>query len=197
MSTLPAAIRAYRADQPNVRITLRATDPAELLPLLRRHDVDVGVFLAVRDLSRASDIDARPIATIELEAIVATGHPLAHRASIRVDELAGATFIVYDRRIADIYDAVVSYCRQQGFTPARLEEVDRVETILGLVAAGEGVAIVPQVYRSLRFGGLAYVPLTPAPDAFTLVVARLQGAPAELTSPFVDTCERLAVALPG
>lgn len=192
MAALPAAIRAYRAEHPDVRITLRAVAPFELAGILERRECDVGVLLAHADFGRVMNLDARRIGTFPMCAVFSEAHPLAKRRSIAVGEIGTATLVSFNRRRADFYDAIDAYCRAHEFVPARIEEVDRFEEILGLVAAGEGVSIVPRLYEQFRFPGLAYVALRPAPAPFALLAARSKGRRSVLSTEFFATCERLA-----
>jgi DNA-binding transcriptional LysR family regulator len=188
MWTLPAAIRSYRRNHPNVRLRLRALALGEIIDALRRHDIDAAMFLAQSDLRRFSDVNARGIATLETGAIVPVGHRLAHRPSFAIEELADETLILYARAVGDLYDHVLAQCRARGFTPARIEEVGRVETILGLVAAGEGISLVPRVYQSLGFRDIVYRELSPALEPFAMIVANGRGARNDLSAEFVEHC---------
>jgi DNA-binding transcriptional LysR family regulator len=194
MSTLPVAIRAYRLDHPDVRLTLLPMTIDALTAALRGHEIDNAVFPVQPDLRRFADIDVRRIGTLELGAVVPDGHPLARRASFAIEEIGAETLILYGRDAGDIYDVVLKLCRERDFTPARIEEINRVETILGLVAAGEGVSIVPEVYASLGFRGVAYRELDPAPEPFALIVAGAHDAHSPLGAAFMDTAAGLAAA---
>ncbi len=196
MSTLPVAIRAYRLDHPDVRLTLLPLTLDALVTALRRHDIDNAVFPVQPDLRRFSDIDVRRIGTLELGAVVPAGHALARRDAFAIEEIGSETLILYGRDAGDIYDVVVKLCRERDFTPAHIEEINRVETILGLVAAGEGISIVPQVYATLGYRGVAYRSLMPAPEPFALVVAGAANAHSPLGAAFMDAAERAARAAP-
>jgi DNA-binding transcriptional LysR family regulator len=189
MSKLPSVIRAFRVDHPNVRLRLRAMALGELIDALRRHEIDSAVFLAQPDLRRFADLDARRIGSLVVGGVVPKGHRLAQRPSFSIEEIGTDTLILYARDVGDIYDVVMEQCRKRDFLPARIEEVDRVETILGLVAAGEGVSIVPQVYETLRFRDVVYRPLRPAPEPFAMLVARGRDARSELATAFIALCE--------
>jgi DNA-binding transcriptional LysR family regulator len=195
MTFLPSAIRAYRADQPNVRLTLTALANISTVEALRRREADIGVLVSHRDLSSVSGIEMRPIGSLPIGLVMPNGHRLAQRTSVALEEIENETLIVYARRLGDIYDVVLRLCHERGFVPARVEEVDRVETILGLVAAGEGVSIVPRLYETLEFSGITYTALEPAPEPFTMMAARSNDARSPLSTAFVETCERVGRAM--
>jgi len=159
---------------------------------LRRREADVAVLLVQRDLLLLAEIETRTIGSLAMGVVVPQGHRLARRSAIALEEIGDETLILYARRLADIHDVVLGLCRERGFVPKRIEEVDRIETILGLVAAGEGVSVVPRLYETLAFPGIAYTSITPVPEPFTMVVARTNEARSSLTTAFVETCERVA-----
>lgn len=192
LTELPSAIRAYRAGHPDVRIALSAQAPAALLDALRQGAADVGLLLVQPGTSRCAEIDMRPLGSLPLRAAVPAGHRLARRRAVTIEDIGDDPLVLFDRRLAGIYDAVLQLCRERGFVPARIEEVDRVETMLGLVAAGEGVSIVPQAYETLGFGGVAYMALTPAPEPFSIVVAQRKDKHSPLATAFVQTCRAVA-----
>ncbi len=63
-----------------------------------------------------------------------------------------------------------------------------METLLGLVAAAEGFSIVPRIYEALRFAGLTYVALSPAPKPLAIIVAGNRDARSKLADDFVELC---------
>jgi DNA-binding transcriptional LysR family regulator len=55
-----------------------------------------------------------------------------------------------------MFNAVMGACRQAGFTPAEVIEVRETSTLVAFVAAGLGVALVPDSVRSLALDGVVY-----------------------------------------
>jgi DNA-binding transcriptional LysR family regulator len=191
MWLLPAAIRAYRADHPSVRITLRAMPLPNLLQALRAREADVGVLVSQRD-SRFAGVGSRPIAPLPVGAFLSADHRLARRRAFAIEEIGEEPLILFDRRLAGVYEIVMALCRERGFVPARIEEVDRIETVLGLVAAGEGASLLPQVYETLGFPGVVYRPLKPAPEPLALIVAQSNELLSATATAFAGTCARVA-----
>jgi DNA-binding transcriptional LysR family regulator len=161
-----------------------------LLDALRRRELDAGVLLEQLDHSRLDGMDVRCIMRIPLGVALPVSHRLAKRRAIRVEDLDTDTLVLYSRALADIYDTVVALCRARGFTPARIEEADRVEAVLGLVAAGEGISIGPAIYSMFNFPGVAFAALTPAAKPLSLIVARNPEAKSGLAAAFVSKCVR-------
>jgi DNA-binding transcriptional LysR family regulator len=191
VSTLPSVIHEYRQLQPDVRITLRAMGPIAILAALEAREVDVGVFVADASVRSGPAIVARRVGSLALALAVPTGHPLARRRTVSVRALEAEHLIAYARGLTDMYDTAIGIFRDRGVEPARIVEVDRMETLLGLVAAGEGVAIVPRVYETLGFGGVRYLALSPVAPALAIIAASPRQGRSPLARDFVDLCERL------
>ena len=60
-----------------------------------------------------------------------------------------------------VYDLIISLCQKAGFSPNIVQEADSVQSRLGLVAAGFGVHLVHQTWRTVPYPGVAYVPVQP------------------------------------
>jgi DNA-binding transcriptional LysR family regulator len=58
-----------------------------------------------------------------------------------------------------LYDAILAVFRAAGITPAIEQEAIQMQTIVSLVSAGMGIALVPQSVGNLRRPGVEYLPL--------------------------------------
>ena len=67
------------------------------------------------------------------------------------------SFILFPRFLAPgVYDLIISFCQQFGFSPKVAQEAIQMQTIVSLVAAEIGVAIVPESLQNLRRTGVVY-----------------------------------------
>ena len=74
--------------------------------------------------------------------------------------LALEPFIQFPRELAPgLYDLAIAACQKAGFTPHLAQEAIQMQTILGLVAAGLGVALVPQCMSKLQRPDVRYLAL--------------------------------------
>jgi len=74
--------------------------------------------------------------------------------------LANEPFILFPRKAGvGLYDLIVGFCRDAGFTPRIEQEAIQMPTIVSLVAAGMGVSLVPASLRHMRRTGVVYRPL--------------------------------------
>ena len=88
-------------------------------------------------------------------------HPLAAQSAIDLASLRDESFVLFPRHFSPEYhDRIVAMCVAAGFTPNFRYEVRANATVAALVAAGFGVAIVPQSVQRVAIDGLQFRPLT-------------------------------------
>ena len=94
-------------------------------------------------------------------AVVRSDHHLASgQRELSVGDLASEPLVLYARSIGSgLYQKIVDLCRDAGFTPNVAQEANATPTMMGLVAAGIGVSILPASLERLSFEGLKFVPL--------------------------------------
>ncbi|MFB8115087.1 LysR family transcriptional regulator [Streptomyces sp. NPDC055962] len=137
--TVPALIRAFRADHPGVRFQLVQNYAEAMLDRLRAGGLDLCLTSPVPD---APDLVATRLDEQRLRLVVPDDHRLAGRRRVRLAEAAEEAFVTLEpgyglRRITD------DLCAEAGFTPRVAFEGEEAETLRGLVAAGLGVALLP------------------------------------------------------
>lgn len=87
-------------------------------------------------------------------------HRLAARSSVGLGELAQEPFVLYPRGNGQaLYDAVIAACQASGFSPRIVQEAPQMVSTISLVAAGIGIAVVPESMRQLHGNGVAYLPI--------------------------------------
>ncbi|MEY9586522.1 DNA-binding transcriptional LysR family regulator [Sinorhizobium fredii] len=118
----------------------------------------------------------KTVAGLEIELIdrdrfclaVPLSNPLATRRPVDLSELSKESFVLFPyMQGPTLHGRLISACRQAGFVPRVSQEARQMHTILSLVAAGMGVAFVPEGARSMRVDGVAMVPLAGMPDDLT------------------------------
>ena len=187
---LPSLARVLRAEFPGLWLDLKCEllTPDQVAGLLDK-TLDLG-FL--RPPVRHPDIELRVLRREPLMAVLPAEHPLAARPSVRLAELRDEPFVTYpSRRRSVVHDAVLDACAEAGFVPAKVQEVRETATLVSLVAAGLGVALVPASVQHLRITGASYRPLTGASTEVELALATRAGD----TSPHVARVRDRAVGL--
>jgi len=157
-----AEIAAGRADLGLVR-----------LPILHRHP-------AVRIL---------PLAEERLSVALPHAHRLARRKQLALAELAGEAFVsAVHRERGGLARRVTDLCLERGFVPRLASVISRKTSMLALVGAGFGIAVIPDSLRHLAQDDTRVVPLRDA-DATALTALLLPAAPSPLASRFAALCQ--------
>jgi len=100
--------------------------------------------------------------------------------------LAKETFILYGPPGSGIYDATIAACHRNGFSPRVGQLAPRITSVLGLVAAGLGISLVPESMRSIALEGVSYRPLKgPALPRALLNLASRRGNPSAVVRHFL------------
>ncbi|HVF19607.1 MAG TPA: LysR family substrate-binding domain-containing protein, partial [Mycobacteriales bacterium] len=107
-----------------------------------------------------------------LIAVLPEQHALAGSKSVPLAGLAEEPFVSYPSHFRSVvHDAVLDACRKAGFEPRQKHEVGETSTLVALVAAGLGVALVPASVRHLQVTGAVYRPLAGTTEEVALALA--------------------------
>jgi DNA-binding transcriptional LysR family regulator len=182
---LPDVLLRFRRACPDVAVRLRDMSTAAQLGALVRGDLDVGfVRLPVTE----PGIAVRPVARHRLVAATPAATPWSRSRGLC--SMAAQPFVVCARASSpSYYDHVLSVCRAAGFAPRIVQETAELYTVLALVRAGIGVALVPAAVRGMRLPGVRYHELRLAVAQWEVGVARRADAS---DSPAVDRFVTLA-----
>lgn len=178
-SHLPRIARVVKRELPGVALEIQADmlTPGQC-DALRTGALDLGVL---RPPAVGDDIELRPIETEQLVLAVSVDHRLAVEPVVSMADLRNEPFVVYGTRDSAVNEAVLRSCRQAGFVPRREHEAPGTAVLLALIAAGLGVAVVPQSVRALPLRGLVFRDLLDA-GSVDLALAWRAGA----DNPVVD-----------
>jgi DNA-binding transcriptional LysR family regulator len=119
-------------------------------------------------------------------AVLPPGHPLARARRLTLRRLAEHPFVLFPREQAPGYhDMLVTAVTSAGAPPRIIQQAAETQTIIGLVAAGVGVSLVPSSVQQLALGGVAYRPVVDAPDTELAALSR-RGERTGLVAAFLD-----------
>ncbi|MCB1208733.1 MAG: LysR family transcriptional regulator [Verrucomicrobiales bacterium] len=136
---LPAAITAFRKRYPAVELALFEGTSESIAQWVESGRVEFGI---VQLPATNGSFDEIPLLREPFVALVAKAHPLAKQSRISLAKLAQEPFVLYKGRARD---TALAACREAGFEPRIACESSELETIRSLVAAGLGVAVLPQL----------------------------------------------------
>lgn len=156
-SILPPLVRRFQQKHPGIALKLLELTGDRQQALLQSGELDLGLSILPPPAPR---LTMRPVFREPLIAAVPANHPLAARQRITLRSLAAEPFIQFPRELAPgLYDLAIAACQKAGFTPHLAQEAIQMQTILGLVAAGLGVAVVPQCMSKLQRPDVRYLAL--------------------------------------
>jgi DNA-binding transcriptional LysR family regulator len=159
---VPKVIRAFRRAYALVELDLRENAAADLTEAIIRRDIQVAVLRA--PVAQPLELAFLELLHEELLVVLPVGHPLLNHETVDLRGLAQERFILVRRPGAPgIYENVIQACRATGFEPHIAAEVPHMLTNINLVAAGEGISMVPASMREVNLRQVAYRPVRTTP----------------------------------
>ncbi|MHC6223892.1 LysR substrate-binding domain-containing protein [Pseudomonas sp. X10] len=194
---IPRIIRTYRERYPAVSISLDEGSASRLTERIQNGDLDIAVLRA--PVTRPKGFEYHRLLLEELLLVLPIGHPALAGADQAVDlrTLRDEPFILVRRPGAPgMYANLLRACQAAGFEPHIAFEVERMLTNVSLVAAGEGVSVVPASMRDIHRESVAYRRILGARPRLvaplTLACRALEGSPARTN--FIGLARELAKA---
>src|SRR6266536_2684203 len=172
---LPALLARFTAEHPGVRLTVMTGTSEEVLELVLHDRVQIGLMRALG----SAEVDAVPVYSDSLLAVVSPGHRLAGR-EVRLAELAGEPLVLFGR--SSSYRAFTeAVFREAGVMPDSVLELDNIEAAKKMVEHGIGISLVPHsaLTGELATGALSVVDLvdTTLPRREIVAVRRRDAGP--------------------
>jgi len=153
---VPGIISHFRDAYPEVELDLMEQATTLLLNALQEDMIDIAFMrptLGQREKLVSFGLPPEP-----LWLALPTRHPLSKRKSLPLIDLSHEAFVLYPRQNGSLlYDSIIAACRNAGFSPRIVQEAPQMASTVNLVAAGVGVAIVPESMRQIHPEGVAYV----------------------------------------
>lgn len=157
-SVLPPFLRAYRAAYPQVQIALQeATSDLQLEDLLHGR-IDAGLLIPPLPERARGELDYLPVLKEPLVLAAPAGLAALHgKRKVALAALPALPLIIFPRAISPaLYDAALGVFHAAGITPVIGQEAIQMQTIVSLVSAGMGLALVPQSVSNLKRPGVEY-----------------------------------------
>lgn len=184
LSIVPGVVQRFRAARPGIELELRERSTVEQLRALSAGVIDVGLVrppieddpgLRVDVVMRERTLAALPV-----------GHRLARLRRVPLARLAAEPFVLFPRAQAPgFHDLLIGSVAAGGPPVQVVQYAPEMLTIIGLVAAGIGISLVPASVAALTLEGATYRPVSGAPSSELVAVTRA-GDGSQLVRAFVE-----------
>lgn len=182
---LPRVLSRFRPRYANVEVQLREMTTAEQLPALLARQIDVGF---VRPPASDPGLEVSVLMEEPFLAALPRNHRLARLKRVPLTRLETERFVLFPRHLGPrLYDPIVAACQRAGFSPMVAQEAMHIPTIVSLVAAGVGIALLPESARHLRWHGVVYRNLADPVAHTAIAIACRTGEASAVTDGFVAT----------
>jgi DNA-binding transcriptional LysR family regulator len=173
---MPLAIAIFRAQHPEVELTLAEGEPEEIAPRLSAGEFDIALLFEFEGTSESlgPDLSRVPLFEDPMFLALPADHPLARRQTLRLENLRAEAWIQTSAS-SPCAQHVVRSCHAAGFEPIVSFESDDYQTVQGLVAAGVGVALIPKLALSGARDDIAIRALSPHSPVRAVIAATPEG----------------------
>ncbi|MGZ5234539.1 MAG: LysR substrate-binding domain-containing protein, partial [Burkholderiales bacterium] len=154
---LPPILDRLHARNPEIGLSLQDYETASALSALLDEKLDVA-FIRIDKIE--PPLKARRIMDDHFIAALPARHALARRKTIPLTSLANEPLVVYSRRMSpSSHDRIIEACQEAGFRPNLAYHSATIQSQIGFVACGLGIALVPNLVRHWRVPRVVYRPL--------------------------------------
>ena len=130
----------YRRRYPNIQVQLLEGGSLVVEQAVLSGELELGGSLTPKNPTFAY----QPFCDEPLDALLPADHPLAEDGSVRLEQLSETPFLLYQRSFV-LNDRLLQACQQLGFTPKEGGRSGQSDFLVALVAAGQGVVLLPSV----------------------------------------------------
>lgn len=187
---LPEILRVFRSQFPAVELQLYELTTQEQIEALHHKQVDIGI---VRSAISEPGLSVECLLPELLVLALPETHPLSAQTQLSLSTLADESFILFPAKMGPVfYKQIINMCQQAGFRPKVAQEAVQMQTIIGLVAAGLGIAIVPDSLQNFHRSGVIYRPLQEQIPETGLYLAWRQHDSSPVISAFLGLAGKMA-----
>ncbi|MGB0561453.1 MAG: LysR substrate-binding domain-containing protein [Spirulinaceae cyanobacterium] len=163
-----AIIRQFRSQFPEVELILQEMPSGKQVEALQQQRLDVGL---IEPIVPVAELTLTPIMTESLVVALPQTHPLATQASIELAQLTHEPWITGRRdQGCGLLLRILEACQQAGFIPNVKQEMNDLQMILGFVASGLGITLLPES-SALTQEGIVYCTIAPVAPQISLAAA--------------------------
>jgi len=183
-SIVPRVVERFRHSRPDVEIELHERPTIDQLRAVRAGVVDVG--LVRPPIDDDAGLRVQTVLRERTMAALPSAHELARLSRVPLSRLAAEPLVLFPREQAPgFHDLLIDSLAGARATPRVIQYAPEMLTIIGLVAAGTGVSLVPASVNRLALDGVTYRPVSGAPLSELLAITRA-GEESGLVQAFVS-----------
>lgn len=187
---LPGVLRAHRRAFPRVQLVLTELPTAGQLEALLAGRIDAGVL---RPPVREAGLAIETIATEPFVVALPEDHLLAGSDEVALAELVAEPFVLLPPREAPgLHESLAHAMARAGGVPRVVQEAREMQTVVGLVAAGLGVSLVPASVGDDAHRGVAYRPIAGEAPMVELALAWRPDDASPVLAAFLETARAAA-----
>jgi DNA-binding transcriptional LysR family regulator len=170
---LPSIIGRFRKLYPGIELELHELPITAQHAALLRGTIDIGLL---RVQAAPAELEVLPVMPDPFVLALPAKHPLAGSSRVRLKEVAGDPFVMFGKAGAPLFhDRVHAMCEQAGFAPKVVQHATQIHTVVGLVGAGLGVAVVPASGRNLHPRQVRFVAISDKAEPVHVALAWRRG----------------------
>lgn len=139
---LPTAISAFRKECPHVQFELNQSSYHSLQEKVMKGDVNIALVAPVP--ADKPKVKNTILFTEKIVALLPISHPLAKASSLKLNELRHDSFVLFPNGFV-LREIIEENCRKLGFKPDVSFEGKDIDAIKGLVSAGLGISLIPEI----------------------------------------------------
>jgi DNA-binding transcriptional LysR family regulator len=189
-SILPGVLKVFRRRFPEVLLSLHEMTTTQQVQALYEDRIHLGF---VRPPIYEQELMIESILKEPFVAVLPEFHRLANETQISLLTLANDPFILFPRYLGSgFYDQIVNMCQQVGFQPQVAQEAIQMQTIISLVAAELGVALVPASVQNLQRVGVVYKALAESTSQVELAMVWRPDKISSVLQKFLEVTRQVA-----
>ncbi|WP_199259620.1 LysR substrate-binding domain-containing protein [Paracoccus binzhouensis] len=187
VGVIPTALETFRHRYPEVEWQLHELTPSAQIEALVERRIDICLF---RMPPEHEGLHREPIMQEEVMIALPRAHPLAQDGTqdgaLALDALRDQPFVMFGLRQSRFADYLHQCCLQAGFTPQIRQQVVEVQSLLSLVGANMGVALLPDSMRELAPPGVVFRSIAPVAPQVPLYAIHRRGDPSPTLRHFLE-----------
>lgn len=168
---LPETIARFHFSRPEVVLELNEMTTARQVAGLMEDSLDVGIVVLPVPEYAIQKLTCHRFFNSRLIAVLPPQHPAGTGGALPLSALAGEPWVLFPPHEGPgLYRSIIEACEREGFMPQVVQRALQMETIVGLVASGLGVSLVPEFMQENGWINVSFCPLIGEPIPYQVAI---------------------------